>query len=116
MMQGHRTPPPVVKDLNPLLGAVAAAQRGPYQTKEPKFSIFSRSYLGNRKAVYISAPTSSDECELFDLRTDLGEIEDLAKQEPEKFQELLLEYKDSEETGLHYPGVSGKGEVSAPVS
>lgn len=63
---------------------------------------------GNWKAVYIPAPAGSDQWELFDLSTDLGEIEDLAKKEPEKLQELLLEYeKYSEETGLYDPSVLG---------
>jgi arylsulfatase A-like enzyme len=68
---------------------------------------------GNWKAVYIPAPVGSDEWELFDLSRDLGETEDLAKIEPEKLQELLLEYeKYSEDTGLYDPGAKAKPPLS----
>jgi arylsulfatase A-like enzyme len=49
---------------------------------------------GKWKATYISAPAGPDRWELFDLRADPGELNDLSQSEPKKLEELLVEWQD----------------------
>lgn len=63
---------------------------------------------GNWKAVYEPAP-GAEEWELYDLSKDLGEIHDLAKNEPVMLEELLVEWeKYFAETGMYDPGVEAR--------
>lgn len=60
---------------------------------------------GNWKAVYEPAPLGSEEWELYDLSKDLGEVHNLAKEEPKILQELLVEWERYfAETGMYDPG------------
>lgn len=59
---------------------------------------------GNWKAVYIPAPLGTDEWELYNVETDQGETENLAKERPEILNDLLLDYDTYiQETGMYNP-------------
>ncbi|ROW10413.1 hypothetical protein VMCG_01606 [Cytospora schulzeri] len=56
---------------------------------------------GRWKAVFEPAPAGSEEWELYDLSTDLGEVHNLAAEEPEVLEGLLVEWERySAETGM----------------
>lgn len=63
---------------------------------------------GNWKAVFEPAP-GREEWELFDLSKDFGEIHDLAKEEPNTLEELLVEWeKYFAETAMYDPGAEAR--------
>ena len=63
---------------------------------------------GNWKAVFEPAP-GAEEWELYDLSTDLGEVRNLAEQEPKILEGLLVEWeKYFAETGMYDPGVEAR--------
>lgn len=63
---------------------------------------------GDWKAVFEPAP-GAEEWELYDLSKDLGEVHDLAKEEPKILEELLVEWeKYFAETGMYDPGVEAR--------
>lgn len=56
---------------------------------------------GKYKALYISAPQGPDKWQLFDIKSDPGEIHDLSESLPDKLEELLNHWTDYvAETGL----------------
>lgn len=64
---------------------------------------------GNWKAVYEPAPQGSEEWQLYDLSKDLGEVHDLAEDEPKVLEDLLVEWeKYFSETGMYDPGVEAR--------
>jgi arylsulfatase len=68
-----------------------------------------RAYIkGDWKALQMPVPMGSGEWELFNLREDPGELNNLARQESERLSELVLEHQDYEAShGVIYglPGV-----------
>lgn len=63
---------------------------------------------GNWKAVFEPAP-GAEEWELYDLSKDVGEINNLAKEEPKILEELLVEWERYfAETGMYDPGVEAR--------
>ncbi|OQU94694.1 hypothetical protein CLAIMM_01020 [Cladophialophora immunda] len=59
---------------------------------------------GKWKALFQPAPAGSDEWELYDMSRDVGEVHNLAGQEPEVLNSLLVEWERySTETGLYLP-------------
>ncbi|KAH8893560.1 putative arylsulfatase [Thozetella sp. PMI_491] len=56
---------------------------------------------GNWKAIWMPPPRGEGRWELYDLSTDLGEIHDLSRQEPEKMREMIEHY----ETYFHETGM-----------
>ncbi|ROV94221.1 hypothetical protein VSDG_05686 [Cytospora chrysosperma] len=63
---------------------------------------------GRWKAVFEPAP-GAEEWELYDLSTDLGEVHNLAAEEPKVLQELLVEWERYfAETGMYDPGVEAR--------
>ena len=48
---------------------------------------------GDWKALFIPAPNGPNKWQLYDLKADVGETQDLAEQYPEKLKELLLEWQ-----------------------
>ncbi|KUI73438.1 Arylsulfatase [Cytospora mali] len=63
---------------------------------------------GKWKAVFEPAP-GAEEWELYDLSTDLGEVRNLAGEEPGVLEELLVEWERYfAETGMYDPGVEAR--------
>ncbi|KUI57664.1 Arylsulfatase [Cytospora mali] len=63
---------------------------------------------GKWKAVFEPAP-GAEEWELYDLSTDLGEVHNLAGEEPGVLEELLVEWERYfAETGMYDPGVEAR--------
>ncbi|KAI1862166.1 uncharacterized protein JN550_010469 [Neoarthrinium moseri] len=57
--------------------------------------------VGNWKALFIPPPRGPGRWELYDLTTDLGEVNDLAGKEPQKLKEMLAHYETYyQETGM----------------
>lgn len=49
---------------------------------------------GDWKALWMPAPTGSGDWELFNLRSDPGELNDLGKEHPQKLAELVARWEE----------------------
>ncbi|OOG00584.1 hypothetical protein ASPCADRAFT_158764 [Aspergillus carbonarius ITEM 5010] len=49
--------------------------------------------VGNWKAVFLPPPRGEGKWELYDLEKDLGEVHDLAEEQPEKLAEMIAHYE-----------------------
>lgn len=94
----------------PLLDGRAASVHEEGTQDVTGWELFGRRAIrrGHWKAVFEPAP-GAEEWELYDLSKDLGEIHDLAKQEPKILEDLLVEWERYfAETGMYDPGVEAR--------
>lgn len=95
----------------PLLdGGAASVHEGGAAQDVTGWELFGRRAVrrGSWKAVFEPAP-GAEEWELYDLSKDLGEVHDLAREEPKILEDLLVEWERYfAETGMYDPGVEAR--------
>ncbi|HCM74873.1 MAG TPA: sulfatase, partial [Cytophagales bacterium] len=81
------------KTIVPLLNGESSIHSEEYVTGlEHRGRMFVRK--GNWKLVNLQPPLDNKKLMLFNVAEDLGETKDLSKNNPEKFEELLMDWKD----------------------